>query len=169
MYQSNLLSISKIENQSRIPGKLFQLTRCWTWNQMKGLMFGYWHEALHVSGVQHQDCENIEARGTDLRPSRVHCPIYKNISNIPSLSFPRLLQGQIKAAQLQPDVAFCSSKCERKSRAATDSEGTRHHVFWRAFYYKDACYDATKVVLIKFGFSITYVFNFERRSFQSRR
>ena len=126
MYQSNLLSISKIENQSRIPGKLFQLTRCWTWNQMKGLMFGYWHEALHVSGVQHQDCENIEARGTDLRPSRVHCPIYKNISNIPSLSFPRLLQGQIKAAQLQPDVAFCSSKCERKSRAATDSEGSRH-------------------------------------------
>ena len=108
-------------------------------------------------------------RGTDLRPSRVHCPIYKNISNIPSLSFPRLLQGQIKAAQLQPDVAFCSSKCERKSRAATDSEGTRHHVFWTAFYYKDACYDATKVVLIKFGFSITYVFNFERRSFQSRR
>ena len=71
--------------------------------------------------------------------------------------------GSVSSSQM----LLCYNKCQKKSRSSRDSGQSRQHVFRDSFLLR-RCYDATKVLLIKFGVSITYVFILEIRSLRSR-
>ena len=103
--------------------------------------------------------------------SRVHCTTLEKHIKYTLCPFPRLLQGQNSTA--------CTSRYSQMSRNVSGSnkmrkekqQQQRRHVF-RAIFLWLRChgYDATKVVLIKFGFSwtnICFYFTEQRRSFQS--
>ena len=95
----------------------------------------------------------------------------KNISNIHSLSFSQIVTGSnttctARYSQMSRQVSVSNkTKCEKKS----PSSGA---MCSRAIFLLLRChgYDATKVVLIKFGFpwtNICFYFTEQRRSFQS--
>ena len=103
--------------------------------------------------------------------SRVHCTILeKHIKYTLSVLFPDCYRVNYNLhLQIQPDVAECSVSYKMPKEK---QQQQRRHVF-RAIFLLLRChgygYDATKVVLIKFGFSgpnICFYFT-EKRSLQS--
>ena len=119
-----------------------------------------------------QDCENTEASGHHQPAPTITSALYnfrKTYQIYTLCPFPRLLQGQLQPAP--PDTArcrgmfLCQTKCEKKS-PGSGAMCSRAIFLWLRCHG----YDATKVVLIKFGFSwtnICFYFTEQRRSFQS--